>query len=280
MDCGENRLRPADSPSYLSETGNVGDSSSSSDSDLEARELRKRIADLERALALRDQVIATLGHELRNPLAPVTLQIAHLIETLEQSAPDRRWLLARLERLSGRFDAFVASLDRLLEASGPGGALSLDLERIDLAQVVREVCAGMESQLEAASSELVFEVSGPPVCGLWDRLRLQQITWNLLSNAVRYGAGSPIHVSVASAEDRASLVVRDHGVGISDEDQARIFEAYERGSNKAAGGFGLGLWIVRRLTTAMGGTIAVDSRPGEGSTFTVTLPAAGEAERE
>ena len=278
MDCGENRLRPADPPSYLSETGNVG-GSSSSDSDREARELHRRIADLERALALRDQVIATLGHELRNPLAPVSLQIAHLIETLSTTAPDRRWLLARLERLSSRFDAFLASLDRLLEASRPGGALSLDLERIDLAQVVREVCTGMESQLEAASSELVFEVSGP-VCGQWDRLRLQQITWNLLSNAVRYGAGSPIHVSVASAEDRASLVVRDHGIGIPDEDIARIFEAYERGSNKAAGGFGLGLWIVRRLTTAMGGTIAVESRPGEGSTFTVILPAAGEADRE
>ena len=250
-----------------------------SDGDLDG--FRRRIAELERALTVRDEVIATLGHELRNPLSPVYLQLGHLIDTVEAGAgpPDRDWLLARLEGLRTRFESFLASLDRLLEASRPGGSLSLELERFDLGQVVREVCAGMQSQLEAARSELVVSVTGP-VSGMWDRLRVQQIVWNLLSNAVRYGAGAPIHVQVASEADRASLVVRDHGIGIADEDQARIFEPYQRGAGgkKSAGGFGLGLWIVRQLTDAMGGTIAVESRPGEGATFTVTLPAAGDAE--
>lgn len=237
------------------------------------------MAELERALALRDEVIATLGHELRNPLSPVYLQLCHLIDTLRQGeAPDAAWLLGRLDGMRLRFDGFLASLDRLIEASRPGGSLSLELEPIDLVQVVREVCAGMQSQLEAARSQLAFQVTGP-VHGVWDRLRLQQITWNLLSNAVKYGAGAPIHVEVASGERGASLVVRDHGIGIADEDRARIFEPYERAAGgRTAGGFGLGLWIVRRLTAAMGGTIDVESRPGEGSTFTVTLPA-GEAER-
>lgn len=243
--------------------------------------LRRRIAELERAVAVRDEVIATLGHELRNPLSPVYLQLGHLIDTLDEgdAAPDRAWLLGRLEGLRTRFESFLATLDRLLDAARPGGALSLELERLDLAQVVREVCAGMQSQLEAARSELVVTVSGP-VSGRWDRLRVEQIVWNLLSNAVRYGAGSPIHVEVAGLADRASLMVKDHGIGISDEDQARIFEPYERGAGgkKSAGGFGLGLWIVRRLTDAMGGTIAVKSRPGEGATFIVTLPALGDAE--
>jgi len=253
---------------------------SSSDSDREEG-LRRRIAELERALTLRDEVIATLGHELRNPLSPVYLQLGYIIETLAkgQDTPDPAWLLAKLESMRTRFEDFLASLDRLLEASRPGGSLSLDFERIDLVQVVHEVCAGMQSQLEAARSELVVSVTGP-VSGVWDRLRVQQIVWNLLSNAVRYGAGAPIHVQVASEADRASLVVRDHGIGIADEDRARIFEPYQRGAGgkKSAGGFGLGLWIVRRLTDAMGGTIAVESRPGEGATFTVTLPAAGDAE--
>lgn len=258
--------------------GHVG-GSSSSDSDREEG-LRRRIADLERALSLRDEFIATLGHELRNPLSPVYLQLGHVIDTLAEGegAPDRAGLLGKLEGLRARFEAFLASLDRLLEASRPGGSLALEFERIDLVQVVREVCSGMQSQLDAARSELVFEVTGP-VCGLWDRLRLQQIAWNLLSNAVRYGAGAPIHVAVAGGDDRASLVVRDHGIGIADEDQARIFEPYERGAGKRpAGGFGLGLWIVRRLTAAMGGTIDVESRPGEGATFTVTLPARGDTD--
>lgn len=257
----------------------MGRSSSSSDPGLAEDELRRRIAELERALALREEVIATLGHELRNPLSPVYLQLGHLIDTLGEGdgAPDRAWLLGKLENMRTRFEAFLASLDRLLDASRPGGSLSLDLERIDLGQLVREVCTGMQSQLEAARSELVFEVQGP-VLGVWDRLRLQQIAWNLLSNAVRYGAGAPIHVVVAGTEQHASLVVRDRGVGIAHEDQARIFEPYERGSigRRSAGGFGLGLWIVRRLTAAMGGTIAVESRPGEGATFTVILPSLGD----
>jgi signal transduction histidine kinase len=272
-------LRPAQNAEYLVGRGNVGGSSSSV-TELEER-LRQRIAELERAVAVRDEVIATLGHELRNPLSPVYLQLGHLIDTLAEdpaAAPDRAWLLAKLEGLRTRFEAFLSSLDRLLEASRPGGSLSLELERVDLGQLVRDVCAGMQSQLDAARSELVIEVTGP-VHGNWDRLRLQQIAWNLLSNAVRYGAGSPIHVVVASEEDRASLVVRDQGIGISDEDQTRIFEAYERGAGvRPAGGFGLGLWIVRRLAAAMGGTIAVESQPGQGATFTVTLPALGESD--
>ena len=242
-------------------------------------DLRRRLVELERAVAVRDEVIATLGHELRNPLSPVYLQLGHLIDTVAEAEgpPDRAWLLGKLEGLSARFEAFLASLDRLLEASRPGGTLSLELERLDLGQVVREVCAGMQSQLDAARSELVITVAGP-VPGLWDRLRVQQIVLNLLSNAVRYGAGAPIHVRVDGQADRASLVIKDHGVGIAVEDQARIFEAYERGPNGRAGGFGLGLWIVRRLTAAMGGTVAVESRPGEGATFTVTLPAVDEVE--
>jgi signal transduction histidine kinase len=263
--------------SYLGGRAHVG-GSSQSDSELEG--VRRRIAELERAVALRDEVIATLGHELRNPLSPVYLHLGHVIDMLEEGSesPDRAWLLAKLEGVRTRFEAFLASLDRLLDASRPGGALSLVLEQMDLGQVVREVCAGMQSQVEAARSELVVSVAGP-VAGRWDRLRIQQIVWNLLSNAVRYGAGAPIHVRVACQADSASLVVKDHGIGITDEDQARIFEAYERGSagKKSAGGFGLGLWIVRRLTTAMGGTIAVESRPGEGATFTVTLPALPES---
>ena len=261
--------------SYLVGTGIVG-GPSSSDSDRE-EELRRRIAELERALWLRDEFIATLGHELRNPLSPVYLQLRHIIDSLAEGAPDPAWLLGKLEGLHTRFESFLASLDRLIEASRPGGSLALELEPIDLVQVVREVCTGMQSQLEAAHSELVIDARGP-VLGLWDRLRLQQITWNLLSNAVRYGAGAPIHVAVAGGDDRASLVVRDHGIGIADEDQVRIFEPYEQGAGKRpAGGFGLGLWIVRRLTAAMGGTIDVESRPGEGATFTVTLPVPPEA---
>jgi signal transduction histidine kinase len=267
----QNRLRITSGGAYLMFP--VCDSSSADESSTREWALEQRVAELERALVVRDEVIATLGHELRNPLSPVYFQLSGVIDLIDAGTPpEPEWMKARLVDMRRRFRAFLATLDRLLEASSPGGALDLQLEEVDLAHVVREVCAGMQGQLEAARTELRLAAHGP-VRGLWDRVRVQQIAWNLISNAVRYGAGTPIDVVVDRDDDRASLVVRDQGIGIAPEDLVRIFERYERADeNRRAGGFGLGLWIVRRLTSAMGGTIAVDSRPGEGATFTVTLP--------
>jgi signal transduction histidine kinase len=108
---------------------------------------------------------------------------------------------------------------------------------------------------------------------LLDELAVVQIADNLLSNAVKYGAGEPIEVSLVRHGSKAHLTVRDHGIGISKEDQARIFDAFERAvSRRAQGGFGIGLWVVRQLVDTMHGDINVTSRPAEGSIFTVTLP--------
>jgi two-component system, OmpR family, sensor kinase len=102
---------------------------------------------------------------------------------------------------------------------------------------------------------------------------VEQIADNLLSNAVKYGAGEPIEVSLVGDSSKARLTVRDYGIGISEQDQARIFGAFERAvSRREEGGFGIGLWVVRHLVDAMHGEIQVTSRPAEGSTFTVILP--------
>ena len=109
--------------------------------------------------------------------------------------------------------------------------------------------------------------------GRFDRQRLEQVVVNLLANAVKYGAGRPIDVVVAEEEDRAKLAVRDRGIGISEEDQARIFERFARAvSVKHFGGFGLGLYICREIVRAHGGTIRVESRLGQGATFIIELP--------
>jgi signal transduction histidine kinase len=111
------------------------------------------------------------------------------------------------------------------------------------------------------------------VSGLLDQLAVEQIADNLLSNAVKYGAGEPIEVSLVRNGTKAQLTVQDHGIGISEEDRARIFGAFERAvTRREQGGFGIGLWVVRQLVDAMHGEIHVTSRPAEGSTFTVTLP--------
>ncbi len=107
-------------------------------------------------------------------------------------------------------------------------------------------------------------------------MRLEQIVGNLLSNAVKYGAGRPVDVGVSADGATATLVVRDHGIGIPPEDLPRIFERFERAaSSRQQSGFGLGLWIVRRLVDALGGRIDVRSAPDEGSTFRVELPRRG-----
>jgi signal transduction histidine kinase len=111
--------------------------------------------------------------------------------------------------------------------------------------------------------------------GTWDRLALEQILDNLVTNAIKYGDGKPIDVAAVADADACVVTVRDRGVGIRPEDQARIFERFERVAEHAAraGGFGIGLWLVRQLVDAMGGTIEVSSNRGEGSAFTVRLPA-------
>jgi signal transduction histidine kinase len=96
---------------------------------------------------------------------------------------------------------------------------------------------------------------------------------NLLSNAAKYGAGRPIEIEVDGAEETARFSIRDHGIGIPAENQARIFERFERAvSDRHYGGLGLGLWIVRQIVDAFGGKIRVESKAGAGSTFTVLLP--------
>src|SRR5262249_41455229 len=111
------------------------------------------------------------------------------------------------------------------------------------------------------------------IYGQWDGERLTRVITNLLENAMKYGARKPVHVSVSRENGLAILRVRDEGPGIREEDQVRIFERFERAvSSRHYGGFGLGLWIARELTQAHGGRIEVTSTPGQGATFTISLP--------
>jgi signal transduction histidine kinase len=110
------------------------------------------------------------------------------------------------------------------------------------------------------------------VIGRWDKSRIDQVITNLITNALKYGGGTPITVEVNGDGATARLVVRDRGPGIAEPDQERIFEQYERAASTNLGGMGLGLWLVRQLARAHGGEIAVQSRPHEGAAFTLTLP--------
>lgn len=153
-----------------------------------------------------------------------------------------------------------------------GGAVRHTPEELDLAELAREVAARFEPFQTSMRCSLEIEAPGP-VLGSLDRFRMDNVIANLLSNAFKFGAGKPVHLRMESLDGSARLTVRDHGIGISPEDQARIFERFERAVPEANhGGFGLGLWIVRQVVEAHGGHIEVRSQPGEGSTFVVDIP--------
>ena len=244
-----------------------------------------RIADLERQLAARDEFIATIAHELRNPLTPLLFQARVITARLgaansaEPATPD--WTLNQVRRLEHQLRRVTEVLDRLLDLSRlSSGRIDLRLEDVDLSEVMRDVISGFEAELAMSECEVRFGPAAPLV-GVWDRMRIEQIGRNLLSNAIRYGAGRPIEIRIEGDESFAVLEVRDHGVGIDKPHQQRIFERFERGHvDRRGGGFGVGLWIVKSICLALGGTVSVESEVGKGATFTVILPRKRQAQHD
>jgi signal transduction histidine kinase len=174
-----------------------------------------------------------------------------------------------IRRNVDRLSRLVTSLLDISRISS--GRLDLELEEVDLAEVAREVAARFEDEARRAGCTIRLRADAPLV-GRWDRMRLDQVATNLLSNAIKYGAGKPVEVIAEGDGPRAILTVRDHGIGISEADQRRIFQRFERAvSKRNYGGFGLGLWIVRQIVESLGGVVRVQSAPGGGSLFTVEL---------
>jgi signal transduction histidine kinase len=234
--------------------------------------LRESEAQAQRAVEARDEFLSIAAHELRNPLNALQLQLVGLLRATGDSegAVERKWVRDRVGHAVGDVGSLVRLVHNLLDVARiTGGRLNLELEDVDLTALIRTVVNRFRQQL--GDRQVVLELQA--VTGRWDRLRLDQIVANLVSNAIKYGDGKPIEISLASDAGLARLMVRDHGIGIEPAQQRRLFERFERGvPRRQYGGFGLGLWITRETVAAMRGTIALDSRPGHGSTFTVELP--------
>ena len=154
------------------------------------------------------------------------------------------------------------------------------VQAVDVDAIAREVIARFRHTLGQVGSMLSLEASGPMV-GLYDKEAVERILSNLLSNALKFGEHKPVTISLTGDEEVVRITVRDSGIGIDPRDHQRIFERFGRAVSKNQyGGLGLGLWVVRRLTDALHGSVRVDSEPGRGSTFTVELPrATGELPR-
>jgi signal transduction histidine kinase len=230
---------------------------------------RRRIED---ALRARDDFISVASHELRTPMTTLRLQTDSLMAGIKAGKMSGERALPKLtlaRRQLDRLDALVADLVDVTRLSS--GRLELNREPVDLGELCEEVAQRFGEELAKACCPLTIDVSRHLV-GQWDRFRLDQVLTNLLTNAMKYGAGRPIHLKLRRNGDVAELSVRDEGVGIAPAEQARIFERFERAaSTKHQNGLGLGLWIARKIVTASNGTLTVDSEPNKGAQFTMRL---------
>ena len=232
------------------------------------QEREQLLAELERAIDVRDDFLSVASHELRTPVTALALKL----ERLEHDATpeERQQALAGTARLIRKLGRMI---DDLLDVTRVrAGRLKLELDDVDLTATVQGVAARLGEQAARAGSALELSLCGA-VIGRWDHARLEQVTENLIANAIKYGEGQPIQVVVEATEHTARLIVSDHGIGIAVHDQARIFERFGRAaSSRWYGGLGLGLWITHQIVQASGGRIWVQSGLGRGSTFTVELP--------
>ncbi|WP_426749804.1 ATP-binding protein [Myxococcus sp. Y35] len=240
---------------------------------LEAEIEHRRRVELEllESMKLRDDFLSVAGHELKTPLTVLQFQF-HTLLGMAQERRDER-MKEKLVRARRQAERLTQLADELLDAVHiSAGRLTLRLEACDLSALVSEVLERSSSAVAQAQCQLHLSLE-EHVRGMWDRLRLMQVVTNLLSNALKYGAGSPIEVKACASTNGARLSVRDSGIGIPPKDQTRIFERFERAvSSQNHGGLGLGLWISRQIVEAHGGVIRVESEPGNGATFTVELP--------
>lgn len=227
------------------------------------------IATTRRALEQREEFLVIASHELRSPITNISLQLQQLLRLLDRSDSHDQRIAATTDAIA-EVTRLSALISMLLDAQAAARPIVLDRGPVELSDLIGAVVARLKMRARAAGSELTIAV--PSVRGEWDRLRLDQVFGNLLVNALKYGRGRPIDVTGTIADTTVEVAVRDRGIGISESDQQRIFDKFERAVPAAYGGLGLGLYITRQLVEAHGGTISLESTPGEGSTFRVLLP--------
>lgn len=238
---------------------------------------RKRIEQtLHDAIKARDAFLSIVSHELRTPITTLKLQAQIRRKNLQAgrlSAFSEDKLAKMIDIDNRQIERLHRLVDEMLDISRiSSGRFVMEPEEVDLCELTRELVERLEPQFHAAGCHVRTQCPGN-VVGQWDRFRLEQVIVNLLTNAVKYGAKQPIDIDVVVNGDRAVLSVRDHGIGIATENRERIFERYERVATPGQiSGLGLGLYIVRQILIAHGGSIRVESNVGEGSTFIVELP--------
>jgi signal transduction histidine kinase len=232
------------------------------------------VRETQRAVRLRDDFLSVASHELRTPITSLMLTVERLVRSgTTGKALSHEALYGSLDRVQHSTQRLRRLTDELLDVTRiEHGHLELAPAPVELGTLARQVTEDLKFELAAARCPMRLDAH-EVVAGVWDPSRLDQVITNLLTNAMKFGPGHPIDVRVRNAGPVAELSVRDYGVGIEPARQPYVFDRFERAvSSRHYGGLGLGLYIARRIVQAHGGDLRLESEPGRGATFTVTLP--------
>lgn len=243
---------------------------------LDAVELEKHKLAYE--VKLRDEFLSIASHELKTPLTSMLLKIQlilHNIRNVSLANFSVENLLKMLITAEGQTKRLAKMITDLLNISLiTTGRLDVAKEQVDLVQIVKEVVEEFKERFESGGYKVMVKtVDSLPL--KVDKMRIVQAVSNLVSNAIKYGQGKPLEVEVSERRNVAKIMIKDQGIGISRDQQKRIFELFERAVNGTEyRGLGVGLYIAHQIILAHGGKIKVDSRVNHGSTFTIELPIA------
>ncbi|MAA73914.1 MAG: histidine kinase [Salinisphaeraceae bacterium] len=237
------------------------------------RKMRRNLSDLEKQDRYRNEFLATLAHELRNPLAPISTGISVLKKRAEQ--PNMHEIIDRMERQMG---SLTLMIDDLMDASRvTRGKVHLNLQVLPIQQVLSEVVSNVTTLVEQKQHHFSTDMPDEPLYVNGDATRLSQVFFNLLNNAVKYtDPGGRIHLQVRDEQDGVAVAVIDNGVGIEPEKVDMVFTMFtqiDAASPRTQGGLGVGLTLAERLVQQHGGSISAWSEGlGRGAQFKVLLP--------
>jgi signal transduction histidine kinase/HAMP domain-containing protein len=232
--------------------------------------------DAKKAIEVRDEFLSIASHELRTPLTPLKMQIQSIARQINNDpgstlTPER--LIRMVETSDRQISRLSILIDDLLDVTRiSSGKLSLNKEFFSMKEMIIDVVSQYAHQFKYSQSVVEVDIEDDMV-GFWDKVRIEQVIINLLTNAAKYAPKQAILAKITTHGDMVKVQVTDKGPGITKENHERIFKRFERVSDKQnIGGLGLGLYICKQIVEAHHGKIYVESIPGSGATFTVELP--------
>lgn len=231
---------------------------------------------LQKEIRSRDEFLSIASHELKTPLTSMLLQTQHALHNIKNVSLAHfsiENLLKMLETVENQTRRLSKMINDFLNISLINtGNLQLEYGEVNLNKLVQTVIDEFSPRIKEEQYVVTYD-QVDKITGYWDKTRLEQVISNIISNAIKYGSGKPIEVTVRNHYSRAQVVVKDHGIGVPKDKQKKVFELFERGvPQDQYKGLGVGLFITNEIVKAHFGELHFTSRSNHGSVFTITLP--------